>query len=134
MAKDGAIRTLVERLTVAELARLVDLEVEDLVRLGLAASKNTPVPVVRRNGGEPAPFALSPDALVERLRNVAGLGGRQLDVARFLLLGETDRAIADHLGCSERTAKRAVADVLGRCGVTNRASLMLVIFRDAGTL
>jgi DNA-binding NarL/FixJ family response regulator len=137
MAKHGALRALVEDLTVVEFARLVGVEVEELARLVLNGSDrrkpSSPSPA-RCPTEEVPPCAVSPAQLVDRLAKIGGLVGRQLDVARLLLLGESDRAIADQLGCSERTAKRAVADVLGRCSVSNRASLMLVIFRDAGTL
>lgn len=141
MGEQVALRTLVGDMTVSEFARLIGVELEELARLGLDASgKQKPTspkvaaPVrLRPAEGSTAPD-ISPDQLVDRLRAIAGLAGRQLDVARLLLLGESDRAIADQLGCSERTAKRAVSDVLARCGVSNRASLMLVIFRDAGTV
>jgi DNA-binding NarL/FixJ family response regulator len=137
MAKHGPLRALVEDLTVVEFARLVGIEVEELARLVLDGSDrrkpSSPSPA-RGPTDEVPPCAVSPAQLVDRLAQIGGLVGRQLDVARLLLLGESDRAIADQLGCSERTAKRAVADVLARCSVSNRASLMLVIFRDAGTL
>ena len=140
MAERGALRALVGDLTVSEFARLVGVELEDLARMSLDAGRPlTPTAVAEvieppSGGNKLPPCAVSPEQLVHRLRRIAGLTGRQVDVARLLLLGESDRAIADHLGCSERTAKRAVSDVLARCRVPNRASLMVVIFRDAGTL
>jgi DNA-binding NarL/FixJ family response regulator len=145
MAEQGAIRALVADMTVSEFARLVGVELEELARLGLGAAgkpsvmlQQTTARATRPSPPPPTdelpPCAVSPEQLVHRLQRIAGLAGRQLDVVRLLLLGESDRAIADYLGCSERTAKRAVSDVLARCGVPNRASLMLVIFRDAGTI
>jgi DNA-binding NarL/FixJ family response regulator len=138
IAKQEALRALVEDLTVTELARLVDLEVEELVRMVVAQGSARGMPdwdaAPTDRGQSPALRGLSPEALVDRLTQIGGLEGRQRDVARLLLLGESDRAIADRLGCSERTAKRAVAELLARFGMSNRASLMVVLFRDAGTI
>jgi DNA-binding NarL/FixJ family response regulator len=137
MAKHGALRALVGDLKALELARLIGLELEELVRVGLdAAGKGWTVPasrVVRRADAERSRPDPSPDQLLARLVQIGRLEGRQVEVARLLLLGETDFAISERLGCSERTAKRTVSDVLARCGVSNRASLLLAIFRDAGT-
>ncbi len=60
---------------------------------------------------------------------VGMLTPRERDVLRLLVEGRTDKAIADHLRMSRRTASRHVATLLAKLGVTSRAAAAAV-FRD----
>jgi HD-GYP domain-containing protein (c-di-GMP phosphodiesterase class II) len=60
-----------------------------------------------------------------RPRPPAGLTERQVEVLRVLAAGLSNRAIADHLGISPRTAEHHVQDVYARIGVSSRAAAAL---------
>jgi non-specific serine/threonine protein kinase len=52
-----------------------------------------------------------------------GLTGRQLEVARLVAAGHTNRQIGRELGISERTAELHVRNTMQRLGVHNRAGV-----------
>lgn len=57
-----------------------------------------------------------------RTSRPAGLTGRQVDVVRLLATGMSNRAIADRLVISPRTAEHHVQDVYTKIGVSSRAA------------
>lgn len=71
-------------------------------------------------------------AAVARLRELGGLSPAESVTAWRLLWGDSNRSIADRLGCTERTVKFHVAGVLARTGAASRAGLLRVILEDAG--
>ena len=58
-----------------------------------------------------------------RLRDRYGLTGREIEVTRLLLRGETNREIADRLNISEHTARHHTERVLGKLGIRSRAAI-----------
>lgn len=73
-------------------------------------------------------------AAVARLRKLGGLSPAEAVTAWRLLWGDSNRSIAEHLGCTERTVKFHVAEVLARTGARSRAGLLRVILLDAGVV
>ncbi|MEM6995267.1 MAG: response regulator transcription factor [Myxococcota bacterium] len=73
-------------------------------------------------------------AAVARLRELGGLSPAEAVTAWRLLWGDSNRKIASDLGCTERTAKFHVAEVLARTGARSRAGLLRVILEDAGVV
>lgn len=67
-----------------------------------------------------------------RLKQLGDLTHSQVLTAGRLLWGDSDKEIADYLGCSVRTARHHVHSVLGRLGISNRASLLRVLLEDSG--
>jgi DNA-binding CsgD family transcriptional regulator len=55
-------------------------------------------------------------------RETHGLSPRELEVLRFLVTGETNRAIAAALVLSERTVDRHVSNIYAKLGVSSRAA------------
>ncbi|MFD2091473.1 HD domain-containing phosphohydrolase [Blastococcus deserti] len=87
-------------------------------------------------GGEARDGRLDPDAVRAvvsaaegttggRATPPAGLTRRQVDVLRLMAQGLSNRAIADRLVISPRTAEHHVQDVYARIGVTSRAAAAL---------
>ena len=116
----GALEQFVGSMSVDDLARRLAVDVGELVER--AANRRTDGRALERSpavGG-----TLTMQGVLDRLGISAGLAGEQLVVAERILRGETDKEIADRLGCSERTAKRKVADVLRRCGAPTRAGIL----------
>ncbi|NVB41318.1 response regulator transcription factor [Pseudenhygromyxa sp. WMMC2535] len=67
-----------------------------------------------------------------RLQFVAGLSPVQTITAWRLLWGDTDAIIAELLGCTKRTVKYHVSQVLARTGARSRSDLLRVLLEDAG--
>jgi len=99
----------------------------------------------RRTLGQDAPIADTPSApnlpmpvgmdtkrAMARLAHIAGLSHFETLVAWRLLWGDSNKRIAQLLGCTERTAKYHVAAVLARTGAKNRNALLKVLLVDAG--
>jgi DNA-binding NarL/FixJ family response regulator len=86
--------------------------------------------IPRRQG--PPPLALHPPSVLARLRYLGCLDATQTLIALRLLWGDSDRQIAQFLGCAERTAKRRVSKVLTRIGAGGRSGVMGALMRDAG--
>jgi DNA-binding NarL/FixJ family response regulator len=81
---------------------------------------------------EPPVVPLDLGGLMNRLTHIADLSPVQTTVAYRMLWGDSDREIAQMLGCAERTAKRHVSEILKKTGSRTRAGLLAVIMRDAG--
>lgn len=79
------------------------------------------------------PVAFDIDGALARLREIGHLTPSQTMTAAYLLLGYTDKEVADRLGCAERTAKHHVSQVLARTRASGRAGLLRVLLEDAGT-
>jgi DNA-binding NarL/FixJ family response regulator len=62
-------------------------------------------------------------ARAEDAETGVGLTGRQLEVARLVAAGHTNRQIARELGISEKTAELHVRNAMQRLGVQNRAGI-----------
>jgi DNA-binding NarL/FixJ family response regulator len=60
----------------------------------------------------------------------AGLSAELDQVLRLVVTGMTDRAIARHLGISERTVRRHVAALQKFLGAGNRTNLVVTAVRD----
>jgi DNA-binding NarL/FixJ family response regulator len=60
-----------------------------------------------------------------RRTSSAGLTARQVEVLRLVAQGLSNRAIADALVVSPRTAERHVQDIYARIGVSSRAAAAL---------
>jgi DNA-binding NarL/FixJ family response regulator len=60
----------------------------------------------------------------------AGLSSRELEVLRLVVAGRTDRAIADELFISRRTASKHVAAILAKLDVSTRAEAAVRAVRD----
>jgi DNA-binding NarL/FixJ family response regulator len=67
-----------------------------------------------------------------RLQFVAGLSPVQTITAWRLLWGDPDQRIAELLGCTKRTVKYHVSQVLARTGARSRSDLMRILLEDAG--
>jgi DNA-binding NarL/FixJ family response regulator len=67
-----------------------------------------------------------------RLQFVAGLSPVQTITAWRLLWGDPDQRIAELLGCTKRTVKYHVSQVLARTGARSRSDLLRVLLEDAG--
>jgi DNA-binding NarL/FixJ family response regulator len=81
---------------------------------------------------EPPAIPLDLGAIMNRLTHIADLSPVQTTVAYRMLWGDSDREIAQMLGCAERTAKRHVGQILRKSGARTRAGLLAVLLRDAG--
>ena len=71
-----------------------------------------------RAGSNPAP-GVAPTRAVPNARDT--LTPRELDVLRLVIVGRSDRAIADELFISRRTASKHVAAILAKFGAVSRA-------------
>jgi DNA-binding NarL/FixJ family response regulator len=72
------------------------------------------------------------DEAVARLKQIGRLSRIDTITAWRMLWGDTNREIAQVLGCTERTAKFHVAEVLSRTGARSRTGLLRVLLEDAG--
>lgn len=86
----------------------------------------------RSDQPEPPPVPLDLIAVIDRLTHIAALSPLQTMVAYRMLWGDSDREIAQMLGCAERTAKRHVGQILKKTGARTRSGLLSVLLRDAG--
>src|SRR5690606_4261322 len=99
------------------------------------ALKPSSAPVVGRAAGhEDAPLPVSFDVqrAMARLRYVANLSPAETMTAWRLLWGDSNKRMAELMGCTERTVKFHVAEVLARTGSRSRAGLLRVLLEDAG--
>ncbi|TML66882.1 MAG: response regulator transcription factor, partial [Actinobacteria bacterium] len=55
---------------------------------------------------------------------------RELEVLRFIGMGETNKAIASVLGISERTARSHVSSILAKLGLRSRTQAALWAVRE----
>ena len=78
--------------------------------------------VARRLRGRPAGGPGSPDP-ADRLR---GLTARERDVLGGVARGLSNRAIADELGITERTARTHVSNILAKLGLSSRTQAALL--------
>ena len=79
---------------------------------------------------QPAPPGLpmaSNGAPVHATRPPIHLTPRELDVVRYVMLGESNKQIARRLGISNYTVRDHVSNLLKKAGVTSRSRLALVI-------
>ena len=60
---------------------------------------------------------------------VVGLTPRQIEVLRLVVLGRTDRQIAQELVVSEKTVGRHLENIFARLGVSSRAAAAVVVVR-----
>lgn len=56
-----------------------------------------------------------------------GLTARELDIARRIMSGDTNREIAERLAISENTVKRHVLNIFDKVGVSTRVELALFV-------
>lgn len=82
--------------------------------------------------GVPTPIGMDTQKAMARLAHIAGLSHFETLVAWRLLWGDSNKRMAQLLGCTERTAKYHVAAVLARTGAKNRNALLKVLLMDAG--
>ena len=61
----------------------------------------------------------------------AGLTGRELEVARLVMTGKTNREIAAELFLSEKTVETHLSHAFAKLGVSSRAALASVLARGA---
>ena len=61
-----------------------------------------------------------------------GLSVRELDVARLLVTGVSNKEIARTLGVEVVTVKRHVGNILRKLGVRNRTQAALCLLQEAG--
>jgi DNA-binding CsgD family transcriptional regulator len=59
----------------------------------------------------------------------AGLTGRELEVARLVMTGKTNREIAAELFLSEKTVETHLSHAFAKLGVSSRAALAGVLAR-----
>lgn len=78
------------------------------------------------------PYAIDVDRAIGRLTALGELSPTQSSVARFMLLGLSDRDISDALQMRLRTVKYHVSQVIQRTGANGRAGLVAVLLADAG--
>ena len=81
---------------------------------------------------ESEPISFDLRHALARLRFVAQLSPIQTVTAWRILWGDPDRRIAELLGCSQRTVKYHVSQVLARTGARSRQDLLRVLMEDAG--
>ena len=74
--------------------------------------------------GLPMPSSGAP---VRASRPPIHLTPRELDVVRYVMLGESNKQIARRLGISNYTVRDHVSNLLKKAGVTSRSRLALVI-------
>ena len=65
----------------------------------------------------------------DAMGNVMGLTSRQLDVARLVGKGESNKAIARILGITDRTVKAHLTTIFDKLGVADRVHLALYVTR-----
>jgi len=80
----------------------------------------------------PVPVGMDTKRAMARLAHIAGLSHFETLVAWRLLWGDSNKRIAQLLGCTDRTSKYHVAAVLARTGAKNRNALLKVLLVDAG--
>lgn len=99
-----------------------------LARLGIEGS--TPLVMLQVTAARDDAGLRRVDAATDA--RVAALTTRERQVGALLARGATNRAIADHLGITEHTARRHTERVLRKLGVTSRASVAgaLGLLRD----
>jgi len=61
-------------------------------------------------------------------RRESGLTARELEVLRLVATGQTNRAIADHLGLSEKTVARHLSNIFNKLDVSSRAAATAYAF------
>ncbi|HEX7085874.1 MAG TPA: response regulator transcription factor [Vicinamibacterales bacterium] len=61
----------------------------------------------------------------ETRRKFAGLSPRELEIVAAVIRGETNRAIAEHLGLSPQTVKNHLSNIFEKLGVASRLELAL---------
>jgi len=79
---------------------------------------------------QPVPFDIRHG--LARLQFIAGLSPVQTITAWRLLWGDPDQRIAELLGCTKRTVKYHVSQVLARTGARSRSDLLRILLEDAG--
>lgn len=115
----------------AALANTVTSTLDWRRALGQAAAANTNEPGPAANT-VPQPVGLDMRAAMARMAHLASLSHIETLVAWRLLWGDSNKRIAQLLGCSERTAKYHVAAVLAGTKAPTRGALLGVLLRDAG--
>lgn len=86
----------------------------------------------RSSGDAPQPVHFELQRAVTRLRYIANLSPAETMAAWRLLWGDSNKRISELLGCTERTVKFHVAEVLARTGARSRAGLLRVLLEDSG--
>lgn len=79
----------------------------------------------------PPPVALDMQAAVARIRYIAQLSPAETVTMWRLLWGDSNKRMAELMGCTERTIKFYVAGVLARTGAPSRSALLRVLLEDA---
>lgn len=80
----------------------------------------------------PPPIQFDLQRAITRLRYIANLSPAETLTAWRLLWGDSNKRMAQLMGCTERTVKFHVAEVLSRTGARSRNGLMRVLLEDSG--
>src|SRR5829696_7338996 len=78
-----------------------------------------------------SPARVSRSASVQETNHPSGLSPRELDVLRLLVVGKTDREIAETLFISPRTASKHVASILAKLDVASRGEAAVYASRHS---
>jgi DNA-binding NarL/FixJ family response regulator len=89
-----------------------------------APEATAPLPPLDR----PTLGMLDLDKCADELALRGGLTSRERDIVKLLLLGRTNKDIADATGATERTAKFHVSNILVKLKMKSRAELLRVFF------
>ena len=80
------------------------------------------------------PLDIKLNAAVRVIQRKGDLTPAQTETATRMLWGDSNKQISERLGCSARAVSHHVKAVLEKLGVTNRASLLRVLLKDAGDI
>jgi two-component system, NarL family, nitrate/nitrite response regulator NarL len=66
----------------------------------------------------------------ERLDRLAALTSREIQIARAVAEGRSNRDIATQLGITEQTVKNHLTSIFEKVGVTSRLQLALTLIKE----
>jgi two-component system, NarL family, nitrate/nitrite response regulator NarL len=66
----------------------------------------------------------------ERLDRLAALTSREIQIARSVAEGRSNRDIATQLGITEQTVKNHLTSIFEKVGVTSRLQLALTLIKE----
>ncbi|WP_306209032.1 LuxR C-terminal-related transcriptional regulator [Actinoplanes sp. RD1] len=104
-----------------------DPEVRELVRRLVAALARNPPPVATVAPGEAWLLDVTVDGVrcrCSRAALPASLSPRELEITRMVAAGQTNQAIADHLGISAWTVATHLRRIFSKLGVNSRAAMV----------
>ncbi|QRK05694.1 response regulator transcription factor [Archangium violaceum] len=110
----GHVQEQLEESSATLLDELLPFIADSLAR---ALASRAPAPAVLRN--EDQAFRLR----LEAARHLWGLTARQADVVALAVQGQTNKEIAEALGCQKSTVELHMSHILKKCGADNRSML-----------